>query len=477
MAHKDLISFLATLEKEGQLLRITQQVLPEPDISAICTANNKGIGEKAPALLFENINGFPNNVKLATNVHGSWPNIALTFNLPKETPLKEICAEFNRRYQNFGKGTIEEKKSAPWQKVIIEGDDINLFKIMPHFRLNPGDGGMYINKASITSRHPDHWESFEQQNVGMYRLQVKGHRNLSIQMVPEHDIALHFQAAERKNKPLPIAISVGNEPMLPLVASMPILYDQDEFQMASALNEEPYPVVTLENGLQVPWGAQYVLEGNVLPRVREVDGPYGEFTGHLSGARNMGIVEITKVSHVKNPLYEYTAIGMPWTEIDYMFINTCPPLYAQLKERFPQIKAVNALYTHGLVVIVSTEMPVGGFAKTVGMSVLQTPHGTGYAKVVIIVDDDVDPFNLPQVMWALSTKFNPKYDCVVIPGCSILALDPGSEPVGISHKIILDCATPAPPDAHGDYSMQCEDPPEAKNWLPQLKEKFNSLKN
>ena len=78
----------------------------------------------------------------------------------------------------------------------------------------------------------------------------------------------------------------------------------------------------------------------------------------------MGSLEITKVSHVKNPLYEYCAIGMPWTEIDYMFINTCPPLYVQLKTRFPnEIKAVNALYTHGLVVIVSTSMPVGGAAS------------------------------------------------------------------------------------------------------------------
>nr|WP_275078330.1 UbiD family decarboxylase [Pseudovibrio sp. Ad37] len=246
--------------------------------------------------------------------------------MPKNTPLREISEEFNRRYQNFDSGTVDEKGSAPWQKVVFEGDDINLFALMPFFRLNSGDDGMYINKASITSHHPDHWDSFEQQNVGMYRLQVKGPRSLSIQMVPEHDIALHFRAAEQKNEPLPIAISIGNEPMLPLVASMPLLYDQDEFQMASALNEEPYPVVALENGLQVPWGAQYILEGHVLPRVREVDGPYGEFTGHLSGARNMGSVEITKVSHVENPLYEYAAIGMPWTEIDYMFINEPPPL-------------------------------------------------------------------------------------------------------------------------------------------------------
>jgi UbiD family decarboxylase len=466
MVCKDLRSFLELLESENQLLRISEPVLPEPDIGAAASAVNRGFGDTAPALLFENIKGFE-SAKLALNVHGSWCNMALMMGLPKDTPLKALFQEFCRRYQNFSKGTIEEKKTAPWQEVTIT-ENINLFELMPHFRLNPGDGGLYINKASVVSRHPDHPDSFDQQNVGMYRLQVKGPAQLSGQFVPEHDIALHFQAAERENKPLPIAIAVGNDPMLSIVASMPLLYDQDEYQMASALNEEPYPVVTLENGLQVPWGAEFILEGHVLPGVREPDGPYGEFTGHLSGLRNMVSIEITKVSHRKNPVYEYTAIGMPWTEIDYMFLNTCPPLYVQLKDKFPEIEAVNALYTHGLVVIVSTRIRVGGFGKTVGMSVLTTPHGLGYAKVVIVVDDFVDPFNLPQVMWAISTKVNPKYDVVVIPELSVLPLDPGSEPPGMTHKMIIDASTPARPEKHGEYSMQVMDPPEAKDWLPKL---------
>ena len=475
MSFKDLRAFLAKLEEEGQLLRIQEEVLPEPDISAAMSANNKGFGETAPALLFENIKGYTEETRLAANVHGSWPNIALAFGLPKNTPLKQLASEFNQRYQNFSKGCIEERESAPWQENCLEGDAINLFALMPHFRLNSGDGGLYINKASIVSRHPDHMDDFDQQNVGMYRLQVKGPRHLSIQMVPDHDIAVHFKAAEESNRPLDIVISIGNEPLLPLVASMPLLYGQDEYNMCSALSGEPYPVVTLDSQLQAPWGAEYVLEAKILPRVREPDGPYGEFTGHLSGIRNMCSVEVSKVYHRNKPLYEYCAIGMPWTEIDYMFLNTSPALYVQLKEKFPEVVAVNALYTHGLVVIVSTEMRVGGFAKTIGMSVLQTPHGTGYAKVVIVVDADVDPYNLPQVMWALSTKFNPKFDCVIIPGCSILALDPGSDPVGISHKMILDAATPVPPDDHGDYSMQIKDPPEAHDWLPKLQELMQSI--
>lgn len=466
MACKDLRSFLALLESNKQLLKITEPVLPEPDIGGAASAANKGIGDTAPALLFENIKGF-DNAKLAINVHGSWPNMALMLGMPKDTPVKAQFHEFCRRYQNFAKGTVVEQKNPPWQEVQIT-ENINLFELMPLFRLNPGDGGLYINKASVVSRHPDYPDSVDQQNVGMYRLQVKGPNRISAQFVPEHDIAIHFQAAERENKPLPIAIAIGNDPTIGIVASMPILYDHDEYHMASALNEEPYPVVTLESGLQVPWGSEYILEGHVIPGVREPDGPYGEFTGHLSGLRNMVSVEITKVSHRKDPIYEYTAIGMPWTEIDYMFLNTCPPLYVQLKEKFPEIEAVNALYTHGLVVIVSTKTRVGGFGKTVGLSVLTTPHGLGYAKIVIVVDDFVDPFNLPQVMWAISTKVNPKYDTVVIPELSVLALDPGSDPPGMTHKMIIDATTPVAPEQHGEYSMQVMDPPEAKDWLPKL---------
>ena len=104
--------------------------------------------------------------------------------------------DFCRRYQNFSKGVVEERKTAPWQEVKIT-ENINLFELMPHFRLNPGDGGLYVNKASVVSRHPDHPDSTDEQNVGLYRFQVKGPTRLSAQFVPEHDIALHFQAAER----------------------------------------------------------------------------------------------------------------------------------------------------------------------------------------------------------------------------------------------------------------------------------------
>ncbi len=99
---------------------------------------------------------------------------------------------------------------------------------------------------------------------------------------------------------------------------------------------------------------------------RETEGPFGKFTGHYSGGRLQAVVEITKVSYRAQPIFERLYIGMPWTEIDYLTaINTSAPTYVQMKAQFPGVEAVNAAYTHDLVLIVSTRRRSGGFAKNV----------------------------------------------------------------------------------------------------------------
>jgi UbiD family decarboxylase len=266
-----------------------------------------------------------------------------------------------------------------------------------------------------------------------------------------------------------VKIALGASPLMEIVASMPILYDQSEYEMVGALQGEPCRVVRMDSGHDVPWGAEYVLEGRILSRIREAEGPFGEFTGHYSGGRLMPVIEIDRVYHRNDPIFEHLYLGQPWTEIDYMMaINTGAPLYVQVKETFPEVVAVNAMYTHGLVVIVSTKCRIGGFAKTVGMRVMTTPHGLGYAKVVIVVDETVDPFDLKQVMWALSTKVNPAADLVVLPHLSILPLDPGAMPEGMTHKLVIDATTPVPPDARGHYAQPLDSPVGTDKWRDTL---------
>ncbi|RPJ97528.1 hypothetical protein BSBH6_01454 [Bacillus subtilis] len=472
MAYQDFRKFLAALEKEGQLLTVNEEVKPEPDLGAAARAASN-LGDKSPALLFNNIYGY-NNAQIAMNVIGSWPNHAMMLGMPKDTPVKEQFFEFAKRYDQFPM-PVKREETAPFHENEIT-EDINLFDILPLFRINQGDGGYYLDKACVISRDLEDPDNFGKQNVGIYRMQVKGKDRLGIQPVPQHDIAIHLRQAEERGVNLPVTIALGCEPVITTAASTPLLYDQSEYEMAGAIQGEPYRIVKSKlSDLDVPWGAEVVLEGEIIAGEREYEGPFGEFTGHYSGGRSMPIIKIKRVYHRNNPIFEHLYLGMPWTECDYMIgINTCVPLYQQLKEAYPnEIVAVNAMYTHGLIAIISTKTRYGGFAKAVGMRALTTPHGLGYCKMVIVVDEDVDPFNLPQVMWALSTKMHPKHDAVIIPDLSVLPLDPGSNPSGITHKMILDATTPVAPETRGHYSQPLDSPLTTKEWEQKLMDLMN----
>jgi 4-hydroxybenzoate decarboxylase len=467
MAYDDLRSFLKALDKEGQLLHITDQVMPEPDIAAAANAAAR-LGDAAPALYFDNVHGFT-SARIAMNVHGSWANHALALGMPKQTGTREQVEEFIRRWAKFPVKP-EYRENPLWAENSVEGEEINVFDVLPLFRLNDGDGGFYIDKAAVVSRDPEDPDNTGKQNVGIYRIEVKGKRKLALQPVPMHDIALHLRKAEQAGQDLPVAITLGNEPVISIVASTPMKYDENEYELAGALRGEPAPIASAPlTGLPVPWGSEVVIEGVIEGRKREIEGPFGEFTGHYSGGRNMTVIRIDRISYRTNPVFEHLYLGMPWTEIDYLIgPNTCVPLYEQLRKEFPEVQAVNAMYTHGLVVIVSTKKRYGGFAKAVGLRVLTLPHGLGYAATVIVVDEDVDPFNLPQVMWALSTKMNPSGDLTIVPNLSVLELAPQAQTPGIVDKLIIDATTPVSPDRRGNYETPVRDLPEMNEWLTRL---------
>lgn len=469
MAYDDLRSFLKALDQHHQLLKIEEQVKAEPDIAAAANATGRiSNPDTAPALFFNNVEGF-DTPQIAMNTLGSWSNHAIAMGLSPQTSTKAQIDEFIRRWDNYPV-TPERRDNAPWSENTVDGDDINLFDILPLFRLNDGDGGFYLDKASVVSRDPTDPDHFGKQNVGVYRIQVKGKRKLALQPVPMHDIAIHLNKAEERGQDLPIAITLGNDPIITLMASTPLRYDQSEYEMAGALREKAYPIATAPlTGFDVPWGSEVVIEGVIEGRKREIEGPFGEFTGHYSGGRQMTVIRIDKVSYRTNPIFESLYLGMPWTEIDYLIgPATCVPLYQQLKAEFPEVQAVNAMYTHGLLAIISTKKRYGGFARAVGLRAMTTPHGLGYVKMVIMVDEDVDPFNLPQVMWAMSAKVNPKGDLVQLPNMSVLELDPGSEPAGITDKLIIDATTPVAPDNRGHFSQPVKDLPETAKWTEKL---------
>lgn len=464
MAYADLREFLAALDQAGQLLTYSDPVSPEPDLGAAARATSN-LTDRGPALLFDNIDGYqPGQGRVALNVVGSWPNHAVMLGLDPATPVKDQFFSFAGRWDAFP-GPVERRDDAPWQEISLT-EGIDLFQLLPLFRLNRYDAGAYIDKACVISRDPDDPENFGKQNVGIYRIQVKDTDRLGIQPLAAHDIGLHLRRAEERGENLPVAIAIGNEPVITTVAGMPLAYDQSEYEMAAAIQGAPYRIARAPlTGLDVPWGAEVILEGEIIAGQREIEGPFGEFTGHYSGARSQPVIKVHRVTHRPNPIFEHLYLGMPWTEMDYtLALNTSVPLYRQLKADFPEVEAVNAMYTQGLLAIVSVRQRFGGFAKAVGMRAMTTPHGLAYCKVIILVDETVDPFNLAQVMWALSVRFHPQHDIVTIPNASVLALDPSSDPAGITHKVILDATMPIAPENRGHYSQPVDSPATTATW-------------
>lgn len=444
--YKDLREFLATLEAEGQLVRIKDEVMPEPDIASAGRAASSM--KNGPAVLFEKVKGYKYSV--VTNVHGSWPNHALMMGMPKDTPVKEQFFELNRRWDKYPvPPNIVKREDAPCKENVID-KDINLFEVLPLYRINDQDGGFFISKASVVTADPDEPGNFDKLNVGTYRIQVKDKDRIGIQALAMHDIAVQLEKAERKNEKVPIAIALGNNPLVTFMASTPIGYSQNEYEFVGALQDGvPIDIVKadLSDHLYVPAGSEVILEGYIEPRVRECEGPFGEFPGSYSGARNQCVVRITRITHRTNPIFENLYLGIPWTEIDYlMALNTSVPLYKQIKEGFPELVALNAMYMHGHVAIISTKCRYGGYGKGIAFRLLSTPHGMPYTKIVTVVDEFVDPFNLEQVMWALASRVKPDKDVAIIPNCPGMPLDPSSYPAGMHTKMIIDATTPVPPE-------------------------------
>jgi len=180
--------------------------MPEPDIGAAgrAAANMKG---NAPAILFEKIKGYKG--KVVTNVHGSWANHALMMGMQKDATTKEQFFELNRRWDKYPvEPEVVAREDAPCKENVVD-ENINLFEVLPLYRINDQDGGFFISKASVVSGEPDDPENLDKMNVGTYRIQVKDVDRIGIQALAMHDIAVQLEQAERKNEKLRVAIALG----------------------------------------------------------------------------------------------------------------------------------------------------------------------------------------------------------------------------------------------------------------------------
>jgi 2,5-furandicarboxylate decarboxylase 1 len=327
----------------------------------------------------------------------------------------------------------KEIKSAPAQEVVHR--NVDLEKQLPLPVHNEHDNGAYITAGLLIARNP----VTGIQNVSIHRLQVSGPNRLGALLLPRHT-HMFFEAAEAAGQPLDVAIVVGVDPLTLLSSQAIAPIDFDELTIAGALHGAPLPVVKcITSELRVPAEAEIVIEGRLLPFVREMEGPFGEFPQYYGEPAKRHVIEITALTHRKDAIF-HTIVG---GGLEHLLLGGIPreaTLLAHLQRSFPNVRDVH-LARGGVCryhLYVQAAKRQEGEAKNIIMGAFAGHYDV---KQVIVVDEDVDIHNPVEVEWAVATRFQADKDLLVVTSSQGSKLDPSTRD-GVGAKMGLDATKP-----------------------------------
>ncbi|MBI4523317.1 MAG: UbiD family decarboxylase [Deltaproteobacteria bacterium] len=436
MPYADMRSFLNRLEKEGEVHKVEAEVNLVYEIGAVCRlAIDRGGVDGNKALYFSNIKG--HSQPLTVNLLSTRRRFCLAL----ECDPEDVHNVWIQRTQS----PVEPKivKTGRCKDVVRVGKDVNLFEL-PIPTWNGRDGGPYITFPCHISKDPETGI----RNAGMYRTMIHDEKTMGILAAPYRHIRHHFEKAHAQGKSLPVAVAMGVDPVIYAATVAPFPFGTDELAMAGALRGEPVEMIPCETiPLEVPASAEVVIEGEIPPGVFRDEGPFGEFTGYYGERAPRPVIQVKAITYRKDFIFQESYEGLPHHETcvvsgvsnEAELIRQCP---------LPGIKKVH--FTSGgggyLHAVVSVKKAYDGYGKMVGLSVLGTTAGRT-VKIVTVVDDDIDPNDLNQVDWAVTTRTRVDRDIEILKDLSANVLDPtmtSTEKRGASRtdKMVIDATKP-----------------------------------
>jgi 4-hydroxy-3-polyprenylbenzoate decarboxylase len=449
MALRDLREYIDVLERHGELVRVREEVDWNLEMGAIV---RRCYDLGAPAPLFENVKGYPPGYRaLGAPVgpskrpgHSLYARTAIALGLPPDTPPKKLMDIYLERKEKPLKPVTV--KDAPCKEVILRGSEVALSRF-PVPLIHGGDGGRYIGTwHTVITKDPDStWV-----NWGMYRLMIQERNTLGCLFPLQQHIGQMYMKSEARNEPLPAAVAIGGPPIVPIVSCTMLPPYVNEVDVAGGLQREPVPLVKCETiDLEVPAMSEIVLEGEVLPHVRETEGPFGEYMGYEAGKSSpKPVFRINAITHRRDPILPFTNMGMPIHESQTTTaLFKGAEIYAELKKLGLPVKGV-FMPPWGVshMAVISTETPFINFAKRVAHAVWATKPGL-FTYYIVIVDSDVDPTNMDEVLHAIATKCHPVngiHQVPHTPGFPVLLpfLPPKERLIGDAAGVIFDCTWP-----------------------------------
>jgi 2,5-furandicarboxylate decarboxylase 1 len=326
-----------------------------------------------------------------------------------------------------------EVAAAPAQEVVHRA--VDLAALLPLPTHNEHDSGPYITAGLMIARNPQ----TGRQNVSIHRCQLTAPNRLGVLLLPRHT-HLFFDMAERDQAPLEVAIVIGVDPLTLLASQAIVPLDYDELELAGALQRRPLPVIKcVTSEVRVPAEAEIILEGRLLPGVREPEGPFGEFPQYYGERAARHVIEIDAVTHRREPIF-HTIVG---GGLEHILLGAIPreaTLLAHLRRSFPNVLDVHlslgGVGRYHLYVRIRKRQE--GEAKNIMLGAFAGHYDV---KHVIVVDEDVDIHDPGAVEWAVATRFQADQDLVIVPNSQGSRLDPSTRD-GVGAKMGLDATKP-----------------------------------
>jgi 4-hydroxy-3-polyprenylbenzoate decarboxylase len=486
MKYRDLRDFIQQLERLGELRKLAEPVSPHLEMTAI---GDKLLRAGGPAVLCTQPAGY--KIPCLINLFGTPRRVALGMGAESLADLRDVGRllaglkepEPPKGLKDAGKLLAMGKalwdmkpsvqRSAPCQDVVLEGSDVNL-ATLPVQTCWPGDAGPLITWGLVVTRGPQGVANpRSRQNLGIYRQQVIGKREVIMRWLAHRGGALDFREFARANpgQPFPMAVALGADPATILGAVTPVPDTLGEYQFAGLLRGSRTELVATNVGegalkLNVPSSAEIVFEGHIPPapagfegvsdlgvKLKEkggylhaLEGPFGDHTGYYNEQDWFPVFRIDRLTHRRDPIYHSTYTGKPPDEPAILGVALNEVFVPILQKQFPEIVDFY-LPPEGCsyrMAIISIKKAYPGHAKRVMFGLWSFLRQFMYTKFIVVTDDDVDIRNWQEVIWAITTRMDPVRDTTLVEHTPIDYLDFASPVSGLGGKMGLDATNKWP---------------------------------
>ncbi len=454
MAYSDLHEFINKLEEKKLIKRIKSETNPELEITEI---TDRVVKSGGPALLFEKVKDskFP----LLINTFGSYERLNLALGVKN---LEEVAGKIGDFIDaaNYA-GFIKTVKAVPsllqlssvfpiklptkgkCQQVIDYSPDLGK---LPILKCWPGDGGKFITLPVVITKDPETGI----QNMGMYRMQVYDSQTTGMHWHLHKDGRNIYDKYRSNGGKMPVSVAIGCDPVIIYSATSPLPQYIDEIMFAGFLRKKPVSLVkSITNDIYVPANADFILEGYVdTSEELRLEGPFGDHTGYYSLADMYPVFHLTCMTYREDAIYPATIVGKPPMEDCYLGKATEKLFLPLLKIQFPEIIDINfpleGVFHNCVIVSIKKRFP--GHAKKVMNSI----WGSGqmmYTKMIVVVDESVNPHDLSTVAWKVFNNIDGRRDIVLSDG-PLDALDHASNQRHYGCRIGIDATVKLPEEGY-----------------------------